>query len=95
VGKVRIAVALYGAWSRALQPGVLDTIEAIHDGGRPQAFDRQVYPRLIEGIRSQVDVSRYPSCRRFSRRASTSAFRREPASAAEMRQRLRSSMGST
>jgi 3-keto-5-aminohexanoate cleavage enzyme len=35
-----------------------------YDGGGPQTFDWQVYARIIEGIRSQVDVSVYPSYRR-------------------------------
>jgi 3-keto-5-aminohexanoate cleavage enzyme len=78
--KVWIEVALNGAWSRALQPGIPDTIEAIiaegvacaragativhthaYDGGGPQTFDWQVYARIIEGIRAQVDVPVYPS----------------------------------
>ena len=78
--KIWIEAALNGAWSRALQPGIPDTIEAIvaegiacaragatiihthaYDGGGPQTFDWQVYARIIDGIRSQVDVSVYPS----------------------------------
>ena len=77
--KVWIEAALNGAWSRALQPGIPDTIEAIiaegvacaragatiihthaYDGGGPQTFDWQVYARIIEGIRAQVDVPVYP-----------------------------------
>jgi 3-keto-5-aminohexanoate cleavage enzyme len=77
--KVWIEAALNGAWGRALQPGIPDTIEAIvaegvacaragatiihshaYDGGGEQTFDWQVYARIIEGIRSQVDVSVYP-----------------------------------
>jgi uncharacterized protein (DUF849 family) len=78
--KVWIEVALNGAWSRVLQPGIPDTVEAIiaegiacaragaaivhtHayvDGGR-QTFDWQVYARIIEGIRGEVDVPVYPS----------------------------------
>jgi 3-keto-5-aminohexanoate cleavage enzyme len=78
--KVWIEAALNGAWSRALQPGIPDTIEAIiaegvacaragatiihthaYDGGGPQTYDWQVYARIIEGIRAQVDVPVYPS----------------------------------
>lgn len=78
--KVWIEVALNGAWSRALQPGIPDTVEAIiaegvacaragaaiihihaYDNGGQQTFDWQVYARIIEGIRAQVDVSVYPS----------------------------------
>jgi 3-keto-5-aminohexanoate cleavage enzyme len=78
--KVWIEAALNGPWSRAVQPGIPDTIEAIvaegvacaragasiihahaYDGGGPQTFDWQVYARIIEGIRSQVDVPVYPS----------------------------------
>jgi 3-keto-5-aminohexanoate cleavage enzyme len=78
--KVWIEAALNGAWSRALQPGIPDTVEAIvsegvacaragaaiihthaYDGGGPQTFDWQVYARIIEGIRAQVDVPVYPS----------------------------------
>jgi 3-keto-5-aminohexanoate cleavage enzyme len=78
--KVWIEVALNGPWSRVLQPGIPDTIEAIiaegvacaragativhthaYDGGGPQTFDWQVYARIIEGIRAQVDVPVYPS----------------------------------
>jgi 3-keto-5-aminohexanoate cleavage enzyme len=80
VGKVWIEAALNGAWSRALQPGIPDTIPAIiaegiacaragatiihthaYDGGGPQIFDWQVYARIIEGIRNEVDVPVYPS----------------------------------
>ena len=32
-----------------------------YDGGGPQTFDWQVYARIIEGIRKQVDVPVYPS----------------------------------
>ena len=78
--KVWIEAALNGPWSRALQPGIPDTVEAIiaegvacaragatiihthaYDGGGPQTFDWQVYARIIEGIRAQVDVPVYPS----------------------------------
>jgi 3-keto-5-aminohexanoate cleavage enzyme len=78
--KVWIEAALNGPWSRAGQPGIPDTVEAIiaegiacaragatiihthaYDGGGPQTFDWQVYARIIEGIRSQVDVPVYPS----------------------------------
>ena len=78
--KVWIEVALNGAWSRRLQPGIPDTIDAIiaegiacaqagaaiihthaYDGGGPQTFDWQVYARIIEGIRAEVDVPVYPS----------------------------------
>jgi 3-keto-5-aminohexanoate cleavage enzyme len=78
--KVWIEVALNGAWSRRLQPGIPDTVEQIvtegiacaragaaivhthayADGGR-QTFDWQVYARIIEGIRAEVDVPVYPS----------------------------------
>ena len=73
--KVWIEAALNGAWSRALQPGIPDTIEsmqveragaaiihthAYHNGGS-QTFDWQVYARIIEGIREQVEVPVYPS----------------------------------
>jgi 3-keto-5-aminohexanoate cleavage enzyme len=78
--KVWIEVALNGAWSRVLQPGIPDTVEAIiaegiacaragaaivhtHayiDGGK-QTFDWQVYARIIEGIRGEIDVPVYPS----------------------------------
>jgi 3-keto-5-aminohexanoate cleavage enzyme len=80
VRKVWIEAALNGAWSRALQPGIPDTVEAIiaegvacaragaaiihihaYDSGGQQTFDWQVYARIIEGIRAQVDVSVYPS----------------------------------
>jgi 3-keto-5-aminohexanoate cleavage enzyme len=78
--KIWIEAALNGAWTRALQPGIPDTIDAIvaegiacaragaaiihihaYDGGGPQTFDWQVYARIIEGIRAQVDVAVYPS----------------------------------
>src|ERR1700704_5971730 len=78
--KVWIEAALNGPWSRALQPGIPDTVEAIiaegvacaragatiihvhaYDGGGPQTFDWQVYARIIEGIRNEVDVPIYPS----------------------------------
>ena len=78
--KVWIEAALNGAWSRALQPGIPDTIQTIvaegvacartgativhvhaYDGGGPQTHDWQVYARIIEGIRNQVDVPIYPS----------------------------------
>src|SRR5712672_2908687 len=78
--KVWIEAALNGPWSRALQPEIPDTIEAIiadgvacaragatiihthaYDGGGPQTFDWQVYARIIEGSRAQVDVPVYPS----------------------------------
>lgn len=74
--KVWIEAALNGPWSRALQPGIPDTVEAIiaervararagatiihthaYDGGGAQTFDWQVYARIIEGIRAQVDAS--------------------------------------
>jgi 3-keto-5-aminohexanoate cleavage enzyme len=80
VRKVWIEAALNGAWSRALQPGIPDTIETIvaegvacahagativhvhaYDGGGPQTHDWQVYARIIELIRNQVDVPIYPS----------------------------------
>jgi 3-keto-5-aminohexanoate cleavage enzyme len=80
MGKVWIEAALNGAWGRALQPGIPDTIEAIvaegvacaragatiihthaYDGGGPQTHDWQVYARIIEGIRAQIDVPVYPS----------------------------------
>jgi uncharacterized protein (DUF849 family) len=80
VRKVWIEAALNGAWSRALQPGIPDTVETIisegvasaragaaiihihaYDNGGQQTFDWQVYARIIEGIRAQVDVSVYPS----------------------------------
>ena len=32
-----------------------------YDQGGPQTYDWQVYARIIEGIRAQVDVSVYPS----------------------------------
>src|SRR5258708_4487032 len=73
--KVWIEAALNGPWSRALQPGIPDTIPAIiaegvacaragatiihthaYDGGGPQTYDWQVYPRIIEGIPHEVDV---------------------------------------
>ena len=78
--KVWIEAALNGGWSRALQPGIPDTVEAIvaegiacahagativhvhaYDGGGPQTHDWQVYARIIEGIRNEVDVPIYPS----------------------------------
>src|SRR6476620_10944952 len=78
--KVWIEAALNGAWSRAYQPGIPDTVKAIiaevvacaragatiihahaYDGGGAQTFDWQVYARIIEGIRAQVDVPVYPS----------------------------------
>lgn len=78
--KVWIEAALNGPWSRKLQPGIPDTVEAIvtegiacakagaaiihthaYDGGGPQTFDWQVYARIIEGIRAEVDVPVYPS----------------------------------
>src|SRR6202165_2973476 len=39
------------------------TIVHVHayDGGGPQTYDWQVYARIIEGIRNQVDVPIYPS----------------------------------
>jgi hypothetical protein len=39
------------------------TIVHVHayDGGGPQTYDWQVYARIIEGIRNQVDVPVYPS----------------------------------
>jgi len=80
--KVWIEVALNGAWSRKLQPGIPDTVEAIisegvacaragaaivhthaYDNGGAQTFDWQVYARIIEGIRREVDVPVYPSYR--------------------------------
>ena len=79
--KVWIEAALNGPWSRALQPGIPDTVEAIiaegiacaragaaiihthaYDGGGPQTFDWQVYARIIEGIRAEVDI---PVCPAF------------------------------
>jgi 3-keto-5-aminohexanoate cleavage enzyme len=78
--KVWIEAALNGAWSRALQPGIPDTVEAIvaegiacaragaaiihthaYDKGGRQTFDWQVYARIIEGIRAEIDVPVYPS----------------------------------
>src|SRR5262245_62424453 len=79
--KVWIEVALNGAWSRRLQPGIPDTVETIieqgiacaragaaivhthaYDNGGSQTFDWQVYARIIEGIRANVDgVLVYPS----------------------------------
>src|SRR4051812_47499667 len=32
-----------------------------YDGGGPQTFDWQVYARIIEGIRNEMDVPVYPS----------------------------------
>lgn len=80
MGKVWIEAALNGAWTRALQPGIPDTVKAIiaegiacakagaaiihthaYDGGGPQTFDWQVYARIIEGIRAEVDALIYPS----------------------------------
>lgn len=78
--KVWIEVALNGPWTRALQPGIPDTVDTIvaegiacaragasiihthaYDGGGPQNFDWQVYARIIEGIRAQVDIPVYPA----------------------------------
>src|SRR3954464_6623594 len=78
--KVWIEAALNGAWSRARQPGIPDTVETIvdegiacaragatiihvhaYDGGGPQVYDWQVYARIIEGIRGQIEVPVYPS----------------------------------
>jgi 3-keto-5-aminohexanoate cleavage enzyme len=78
--KVWIEVALNGAWSRDVQPGIPDTVNAIvvegvacakagaaiihthaYDTGGAQTFDWQVYARIIEGIRKQIDVPVYPS----------------------------------
>lgn len=78
--KVWIEAALNGPWTRALQPGIPDTIEAIvaegvacaragatiihihaYDGGGPETHDWQVYARIIEGIRNQIDAPVYPS----------------------------------
>jgi 3-keto-5-aminohexanoate cleavage enzyme len=78
--KVWIEAALNGAWSRALQPGIPDTVETIvaegiacaragaaiihthaYDKGGRQTFDWQVYARIIDGIRAEVDVPVYPS----------------------------------
>lgn len=78
--KIWIEAALNGAWGRALQPGIPDTIDAIisegvacakagaaivhmhaYDGGGPQTFDWQIYARIIEGIRNEVDAVVYPS----------------------------------
>ena len=83
--KVWIEAALNGGWSRALQPGIPDTVEAIiaegvacaragativhvhaYDGGGPQTHDWQVYARIIEGIRNEVDVPVYPSYPAFT-----------------------------
>ena len=77
--KVWIEVALNGAWSRKLQPGIPATVDAIiaegvacaragaaiihthaYEDGR-HVFDWQVYARIIEGIRAQIDVPVYPS----------------------------------
>jgi len=79
VRKVWIEVSLNGAWSRKLQPGIPDTVEAIvvdgiacaragaaivhthaYQDGR-HVFDWQVYARIIEGIRAEIDVPVYPS----------------------------------
>ena len=78
--KVWIEVALNGAWGRAVQPGIPDSVEQIvADGiacaragaaiihthaygeGGVHTFDWQVYARIIEGIRREVDVPVYPS----------------------------------
>jgi 3-keto-5-aminohexanoate cleavage enzyme len=78
--KVWIEAALNGPWSRVLQPGIPDTIEAIiaegvacaragaviihihvYGGGVSHTFDWQVYARIIEGIRAEIDVPVYPS----------------------------------
>jgi uncharacterized protein (DUF849 family) len=78
--KVWIEAALNGAWSRARQPGIPDTVDTIvaegiacaqagativhvhaYDGGGPQTFDWEVYARIIEGIRTRIDVPVYPS----------------------------------
>ena len=83
--KVWIYAALNGGWSRALQPGIPDTVEAIiaegvacaragativhvhaYDGGGPQTHDWQVYARIIEGIRNELDVPVYPSYPAFT-----------------------------
>ena len=37
-----------------------------YDGGGPQTHDWQVYARIIEGIRNQVDVPVYPSYPAFT-----------------------------
>ncbi len=39
------------------------TIVHLHayDGGGPQTYDWQVYARIIEGIRNEIDVPVYPS----------------------------------
>ena len=77
--KVWIEVSLNGAWSRKLQPGIPDTVEAIvaegiacaragaaivhthaYEDGK-HVFDWQVYARIIEGIRAEIDVPVYPS----------------------------------
>ncbi|MCA0249520.1 MAG: 3-keto-5-aminohexanoate cleavage protein [Proteobacteria bacterium] len=78
--KVWIEVALNGAWGRALQPGIPETVDEIvaegiacaragaaivhthayTDGGKPTS-DWQVYARIIEGIRAEIDVPVYPS----------------------------------
>ena len=46
------------------------TIVHLHayDGGGPQTYDWQVYARIFEGIRNQIDVPVYPS---FDRSCST------------------------
>lgn len=78
--KVWIEVALNGAWGRALQPGIPETVEEIVAEGiacaragaaivhthaytddRRQTSDWQVYARIIEGIRAEIDVPVYPS----------------------------------
>jgi len=83
--KVWIEAALNGGWSRALQPGIPDTVDSIiaegiacaragativhvhaYDGGGPQTHDWQVYARIIEGIRNEVDVPIYPSYPAFT-----------------------------
>ena len=83
--KVWIEAALNGGWSRALQPGIPDTVDSIiaegvacaragativhvhaYDGGGPQTHDWQVYARIIEGIRNEVDVPVYPSYPAFT-----------------------------
>jgi 3-keto-5-aminohexanoate cleavage enzyme len=62
-----LALALNGPWTRALQPGIPDTGDTIvaegiaYDGGGPQTFDWQVYARIIEGIRAEVDIPVHPA----------------------------------
>jgi 3-keto-5-aminohexanoate cleavage enzyme len=94
--KVWIEAALNGGWSRALQPGIPDTVEAIiaegvacaragatiihthaYDGGGPQTHDWQVYARIIEGIRNQVDVPVIPPTR-HSRRTVMPVLQKHP-----------------